>query len=265
MSPAPAPIDLPPPIAGFAIRLTGGLAFALLLSPWRLIPPAYFRTMSLVLLGGAVLAAVDLGWVHGLSAPLATACLVAVLAYGAAIGWGLGFARIGLSLFAVIALVQAHALTSAHLSASSASNVRSFLSTATPLASGFLLGAALAAMLLGHHYLTAPAMSIRPLQRLVALTGAALLLRALLALTCIIEVWSAGDLSASPRADLSLLLGMRWLVGLAAPALATFLAWRTARIRSTQSATGILYAGCTLILLGELAAQGLALTTGIPF
>jgi hypothetical protein len=51
----------------------------------------------------------------------------------------------------------------------------------------------------------------------------------------------------------------------AAPALALFLAWRTARIRSTQSATGILYAATILVLLGELAAQGLARLYGIPF
>ena len=33
------------------------------------------------------------------------------------------------------------------------------------VASAFLLGATLSAMLLGHHYLTAPAMSIEPLKR----------------------------------------------------------------------------------------------------
>ena len=37
------------------------------------------------------------------------------------------------------------------------------------LSSGFLLGTTLTAMLLGHHYLTAPAMSIEPLKRIVAL------------------------------------------------------------------------------------------------
>ena len=48
---------------------------------------------------------------------------------------------------------------------------------------------------------------------------------------------------------------MRWLVGLAAPAVLCWMAWQTARIRSTQSATGILYVVVIFCFLGELLGQ----------
>lgn len=252
-------------LSDFAIRLAGGLAFALLLTPWRLIPPAYFRTMSLVLLGIAVLAAVDTGWHSQGSLALFAAIAVAVLAYAAAVAWGLGFAHIGLGSFLAIALTEALTLISTHAPTRLGPSSTGFLTIASPLASGFLLGSALAAMLLGHHYLTAPAMSIDPLKRLIALTATALVLRALLAAAGLVLAFGPGSIATSHSTELPLLLAMRWVVGLAAPALAVFLAWRTALIRSTQSATGILYAGSTLILLGELAAQGLARSTGLPF
>ena len=47
---------------------------------------------------------------------------------------------------------------------------------------------------------------------------------------------------------------MRWGMGFAAPLVATILAWKTVQIRSTQSATGILYAAMALVLFGELTS-----------
>jgi len=41
-------------------------------------------------------------------------------------------------------------------------------------------------------------------------------------------------------------------VGLVAPLVLTWMAWQTARIRSTQSATGILYVVVIFCFLGEL-------------
>lgn len=56
---------------------------------------------------------------------------------------------------------------------------------------------------------------------------------------------------------------MRWGMGFAAPALATVMAWKTVEIRSTQSATGILYAAMTLLLFGELSSL-IAARGGVP-
>ena len=49
------------------------------------------------------------------------------------------------------------------------------------------------------------------------------------------------------------------------PLLATVLTWKTVEIRSTQSATGILYIGMTLVLFGELSALILARGAGVVF
>ena len=49
-----------PMLADFAVRLACGLALLLLLAPWRIVPPAFFRTHSQVILGLLVLAALDL-------------------------------------------------------------------------------------------------------------------------------------------------------------------------------------------------------------
>ena len=54
--------------------------------------------------------------------------------------------------------------------------------------------------------------------------------------------------------DLLLWLPVRWLVGFVGPAVLGWMAWQTARIRSTQSATGILYVVIILCFLGELTS-----------
>ena len=58
-----------------------------------------------------------------------------------------------------------------------------------------------------------------------------------------------GDVLVRPRRSVPLAL--------------TWMAWQAARIRSTQSATGILYVVVLLSFLGELTGQLLRDTTGI--
>ena len=81
-----------PMLADFAIRLACGLALLLLLAPWRIVPPAFFRTHSQVILGLLVLAALDLSH-DGVRGPV-PACIIgaAVLAFVASIVWGVGSA-----------------------------------------------------------------------------------------------------------------------------------------------------------------------------
>ena len=44
----------------------------------------------------------------------------------------------------------------------------------------------------------------------------------------------------------------RWGMGFLAAGIATYMTWKTAQIRSTQSATGILYITMIFVLFGEL-------------
>jgi protein NrfD len=56
----------------------------------------------------------------------------------------------------------------------------------------------------------------------------------------------------------------RILFGLAGPALLSYLTWETAKIQSTQSATGILYVDFFTVIVGEVLAKYLLLSTNVP-
>jgi hypothetical protein len=47
---------------------------------------------------------------------------------------------------------------------------------------------------------------------------------------------------------------VRWLLGFLGPLALTWMAWQTAKIHSTQSATGILYVVVIFCFLGELTS-----------
>ena len=118
----------------------------------------------------------------------------------------------------------------------------------------------LTAMLLGHHYLTAPAMSIEPLKRFVRCMGFGLAARTGLAALGL-WIWLRGGAGPSSTAS-PLFIAVRWGMGLAGPAVATYMTHETVRIRSTQSATGILYVVVIVSFLGELTSQLLVEKTG---
>jgi hypothetical protein len=56
----------------------------------------------------------------------------------------------------------------------------------------------------------------------------------------------------------------RVLFGLFGPALLSYLTWETAKIRSTQSATGILYVDFFTVVVGEVLAKYILLATRVP-
>ncbi len=240
-------------LADFGVRLAFGLATLLLATSWRTVPLPFFRTHCQVILGLLVLAVLDASRSAGLSASVGILIASALLAYAATVSWGLGLPRIARPATLLIALGTAAWLTL--VSRATAPGLWAF-NTASRLASGFLLGATLTAMLLGHHYLTAPTMSIDPLKRFVRFMGWGLGARGLIALLGLSLAHSGlGGLDPSSFDSSSpLFLLMRWGMGFAGPVLATILAWKTVQIRSTQSATGILYVAMTLLLFGELTS-----------
>jgi hypothetical protein len=249
-----------PMLADFAIRLLGGLAAVLVATPWRVVPPQFFRTHCQVILGLAVLSTLVVSRSEHSSIVFGLCLTLSILAFVATIVWGLGLPRLGVPVAILIALVSSVALclTVDDVRGDYGLEIRT-LNAASRVASSFLLGSALTAMLLGHHYLTAPAMSIAPLRRFVQFMAIGLTTRvilALLALTWLVfgpESGSIATISISP-----LFIGIRWGMGFLGFGLATFLAWKTVLIRSTQSATGILYIAMTLLLFGELTSLILA-------
>lgn len=129
------------------------------------------------------------------------------------------------------------------------------------LVSGLLLGSALSAMLLGHAYLIAPAMSIQPLKLLSGTLLLAFLLRMSIAL------WSLWILSQSghllSNTETTIWISARWIVGFIIPFVLSWMGWETVAIKSTQSATGILYVVVILCFLGELTGLLLEDQTGL--
>ena len=133
------------------------------------------------------------------------------------------------------------------------------------MASGFLLGAVLCSMLLGHYYLTAPAMTIEPLKRTIALIAGGLAARVVLAglglaICC---AGLAGQASWASDSGATVLFFGRWGMGFLAAGIATYMTWKTALIRSTQSATGILYIAMIFVLFGELMSLVLSGRYGV--
>lgn len=242
-----------PMLADFGVRLAFGLALLLLSTSWRVVPLPFFRTHCLVILGLLILGVLDTSRADGLRGPAWLLIWAAILTYAAAVSWGLGLPRLAVPATAVIALTTFGWLVWA--SRSDAAGIW-FFNSASRCASGFLLGAALTAMLMGHHYLIAPSLSIDPLKRFVRFMGWGFGARGLIALVGLYLAHSGlGGGHVSPvEAGSSLFPLMRWGIGFLAPLAATIMAWKTVQIRSTQSATGILYAAMTLVLVGELTS-----------
>src|SRR5262249_46133566 len=124
-----------------------------------------------------------------------------------------------------------------------------------------LLGAATTAMLMGHSYLIAPAMSLRPLFILLGALGVSLAMRIGLAAVGL-WLWTGEAAGSNLEGELVLWLAVRWGTGFIGPLVLGWMAWETAKIRSTQSATGILYVVVILCFLGELTSQLLQTRTG---
>jgi hypothetical protein len=131
------------------------------------------------------------------------------------------------------------------------------------LAGAMALGSALAGLSLGHWYLVSPTLSLRPLIQLNFLCLGALVTQTVL--LPLLILWP-GAPEQSVRAlfsDYVVFVGVRVVFGLLVPIIATIMTWRTARIRSLDSATGLLYIVAALVLAGEIAARTLFFLTGV--
>jgi protein NrfD len=169
---------------------------------------------------------------------------------------------VGAGLVAVV--LQALALTADRALPMQVLTVASFLSSAA------LLGGACTAMILGHWYLILPSMQVSHLQSIVKIHIASMIVRVAVvgaAVFLAITTWHPG-LGPSFERYITSVAGIffwqRVLFGLLGPALLSYLTWETAKIRSTQSATGILYVDFFTVVVGEVLAKYLLLATRVP-
>jgi hypothetical protein len=240
-------------LAIFCARIALGLVASLLLFAPRQLHPRFYRTQFLTALGGLVIATLvawpDVGpWPRGLLAAATGLSLMGGLS------WTLEPAPGGRTLIIV---------TTATLIATLVSTSPAPALVADQLTSAALLGTALTAMLVGHSYLISPGMALTPLMRCLVAGGLALVARVGVigwGLGC----WNAQNSSYNMDNEVLLELPVRWLVGVLAPLVFGLMAYSAARIRSTQSATGILYVVVVCGFLGELLGLLLTRQTGLP-
>ena len=202
----------------------------------------------------------------------------ALLLYWATVGRSLARVRPGIAAIAVgggllAVVLQAAALTLGDTPPLQLLTAVSFLSSAA------LLGSTCTAMILGHWYLVIPSLQGRHLQSIVKLHIASLVFRIVVVGAAVfagVALWEAGP--APPGINVmgggnfrryitsvdGIFFWQRVLFGLAGPAVLSYLTWETAKIRSTQSATGILYVDFFTVVVGEVLAKYLVLATRVP-
>jgi protein NrfD len=193
----------------------------------------------------------------------------ALVAYWATVGRALASIRpliVGTACAAGVVVLVAQALD---VATGRAPTVQG-LTVASFLSSALFLGGACTAMILGHWYLVIPSMQVAHLQSIVKFHMASMVVRIAVvgaAVVFAIATWQPG-LGPNFQHYISSVSGVffwqRVLFGLAGPALLSYLTWETAKIRSTQSATGILYVDFFTVVVGEVLAKYLLLATRVP-
>ena len=229
------------------------------LMPRNQVTSGFFRIQMLVTLGLSVLSALTLGELsgdtgdnapvlrHGLSVSLCV--LLAVCSFLGSVMWTLERRRAG-TVFAFSVLVLAtiallFSVTPAEQLKTSTGILRIF----SDLSAASILGGATTGMLLGHWYLTTPAMSIAPLSRVTLVFGIAGVLR--LVISGVGLLFIRGMITE----DIYWMwLTLRWVAGVIGPLIVAFMVWRILKFRNTQSATGVLFVGVILCFIGEMTA-----------
>ena len=244
-------------LAAFCLRLAWGLMASLIFLPTAIVPPRFFRVHFLTALFLLAVAAffIEAGYKSSLWLVLGIAMVACVTG---SILWHLHEAPWGKSAIAAGFIVLTALLALAVPILEPGAGANEWLDVFT---SGLVLGSATTAMLMGHSYLIAPAMSMSPLFRLLGLLAFSLMLRLGLAAFGLWQ-WSAQAPSADPDTEMMVLVSVRWLTGFVGPLVFLWMSFETARIRSTQSATGILYVVVILCFLGELTSQVLLAKLG---
>lgn len=235
----------------FASELAAGLAGALALTPASAVNPGYFRTCLLVVLGLTVLAGLTGGTAAG---PFILLFGMGALSYAGYLAWSLGQARAGSVCLLLLAAVSVGLLA---LESGDPTSGPPALALANAVSGALVAGSSLAAMLLGHYYLTAPWMTLVPLRRQLGLLVVACVLRGLVSGLAVAHWWhSVPSEAGGPLrgTDLVFYVGLRWVVGILGPFALALMVWQTLKLKATQAATGILYVLVIFAWIGEATA-----------
>jgi len=213
-----------------------------------------------------------LGRLEGIALAALVVSEAAMVLYWATVGRTLAAIRPAIGMAAVAGGVAALVLQAFASTIGDSVPIR-LLTIASFLSSAALLGSTCTAMILGHWYLVIPSLEVRHLQSIVKVHIGSMIVRiavvgaAVFAGVVLLEAGPASDVASFRRYITSLdsvFFWQRMLFGLASPAVLSYLTWETAKIRSTQSATGILYVDFFTVVVGEVLAKYLLLATRVP-
>jgi protein NrfD len=194
----------------------------------------------------------------------------AVVIYWATVGRMLAKVRPAIVAVAVAGGLVAILCEALAVSAGRSGAAGQALTIASFLTSAALLGGTCTAMILGHWYLVIPSMQVSHLQSIVKWHMASMVLRIVVVVAAIVVALATRQPGLGPsfRHYITSIDGIffwqRVLFGLVGPAILSYLTWETAKIRSTQSATGILYVDLFTVVVGEILAKYILLATRVP-
>lgn len=256
-------------IAQFTFRLIAGISFMWVVMPRKEVTCGFFRIQMMLVLGLSVLAGLTVGR-DAVPLPAGDPMLsvasmrilcgaMAAVAYIGSVVWLLARRGPGNVCVFVVFLLAASGLCTTVVSWEMLETSRGVIVLLSELSTAMILGSAMTGMLLGHWYLTAPTMSIKPLSLLTLWFGGAALLRLLVSGS----TWVAYSPQIASTSELSWLI-LRWVAGILGPLAVFAMTWRILKYRNTQSATGVLFVGVILTFLGELSALLLYRSLGIP-
>lgn len=203
------------------------------------------------------------------------AAAVGMLAFSSIAGWDRPKLETGVLLASTVAAgVVVGAASWSHLPADAGETQRN-LTLAGAYGSALTLGFSTWGMILGHWYLTASDLSIEHLGRIVAPLPWIFLAKAIVSGLALWLMWSTflgpGNrslddiMTRQPQRIIDVVnIWARIPVGLIVPAVMALMTKVTVRMEKTQPATGILYAMCVLVYLGDLLGKMVEGATGVP-
>ena len=233
-------------------RFNAGLAFVLLLIALAFRPESTSSAVSETLALGTFVLAASALLVYWVTIGRVGARFRPVLLWMTVVGG------------AVSLVAQAISFSAIDAGSPASLTVASFVSSAA------LLGSTCTAMILGHWYLVLPSMDVFHLQSIVKLhIGATVVRLVVVAIVIGVALASWESPSGAGYAQYvgsleGVFLWQRVLFGLGAPMVLSYLTWETAKIQSTQSATGILYVDFFTVIVGEVLAKYLLVATRVP-
>jgi len=256
-------------IAQFTLRLIVGISFMWVVMPRRDVTCGFFRIQMMLTLGLSVLAALTFGRdaiplppgdpLFSVTTARIVCGVMAALSYAGAVVWMLARRTSGDAIIFLIFGISTVCLSSMVATTESLTTGHGWMILISELVTASILGSTMTGMLLGHWYLTATTMSIKPLSTLTLWVGACAVIRLL--------VSASAYLAYAPQMPSSteyVWLALRWIAGVIGPLAVFAMTWKILKFRNTQSATGVLFVGVILTFLGELSALLLYRSLGIP-